>query len=368
MSRTSVWTPRRTHKLWPLPAGSLTPSRAARTYHPQVSPEWRKPPKPSWGKKKEVVTEHVVTVEELSDRAQDLRQQSEALSGNAPAPSIRVQLGQILLAMDTKGFEAMLKKWDVKGRGEFIKAEMRLNLRNTGLNVTSAESDALFDTWDDDGGGSLDLKELRGALASTQKSATEFNNRPDPAQQKIQRLLKRAALADEAAEVTSQANGLEQALEEYSQELLSRADVRLGSLLQKRMIKPGEVVVHWAKSKGEHAGELSKADFRRAVLDLFKGRQKESKTKRMSPREDDIGEEGSPRVEIVTSPSEIDAVRLGGFECSACYFSAPPLLPLLRFRCLRDPCAASVCCAHRAAIPMCSHASHSRTGRPISGL
>ena len=252
--------------------------------------------------------EHVVTVEELNDRAQDLRQQAEGLSGNAPAPSIRVQLGQLLLAMDTKGFEAMVKKWDVKGRGEFIKAEMRLNLRNTGLNVTSAESDALFDTWDDDGGGSLDLKELRAALASTQKSATEFNNRPDPAQQKIQRLLKRAGLAEEAAEMTTQANALEQALEEYSQELLSRADVRLGSLLQKRMIKPGEVVVHWAKSKGEHAGELSKADFRRAVLDLFKGRQKE-KNKRMSPREDDIAtEEGSPRVEIVTSPSEIDAV------------------------------------------------------------
>ena len=33
---------------------------------------------------------------------------------------------------------------------------------------------------------------------------------------------------------------------------------KLGALLQKRMIKPGEVVVHWAKSKGEHAGELSK--------------------------------------------------------------------------------------------------------------
>ena len=32
---------------------------------------------------------------------------------------------------------------------------MRLNLRNTGLNISSAESDGMFDQWDDNKCGSL---------------------------------------------------------------------------------------------------------------------------------------------------------------------------------------------------------------------
>ena len=46
-----------------------------------------------------------------------------------------------------------------------MKAEMRLNLRNTGLNISSAESDGLFDQWDENKCGSLQLAELRVALA-----------------------------------------------------------------------------------------------------------------------------------------------------------------------------------------------------------
>jgi hypothetical protein len=51
-------------------------------------------------------------------------------------------------------------------------------------------------------------------------------------------------------------------------ELEGRADVRLGNLLFRRRIKPGAVVTQWAKSKGEHAGELSKTEFREACIKL----------------------------------------------------------------------------------------------------
>ena len=47
-----------------------------------------------------------------------------------------------------------------------------------------------------------------------------------------------------------------------------RADFQLGSLLSKRRIKPGAVVTSWAKSRGTHQGELSKREFREAVLEL----------------------------------------------------------------------------------------------------
>lgn len=261
------------------------------------------PPSPRWGKNKAAVRPKVVvTIEELRAQAEGLRAQAEGLSSNAPPPSISVQLGKLLLAMDSKGYQGMLKKWDTKNKGEFLKGEMRLNLRNAGLNVTSAESDQIFDTWDEDGSGSLELKELRSALAKIVTDATAFISRPDPMQQHIQTLLKRAHLAQEAAEAAAHADALEQSMAEHAQRLLSRADVRLGALLQKRMIKPGEVVVHWAKSKGEHAGELSKEDFRNAVLSLFAPRERKA-TKRIGAEE-----AASHRQEITTSASEIDIV------------------------------------------------------------
>ena len=120
--------------------------------------------------------------------------------------------------------------------------------------------------WDENKCGSLQLAELRVALAKCVSEATAFNNKPDPAQEHIRKLQRRAQMADDAAQATEVADKAELALAEYRERLKTRADVRLGALLQKRMIKPGEVVVHWAKSKGEHAGELSKVQFRRAVL------------------------------------------------------------------------------------------------------
>ena len=79
------------------------------------------------------------------------------------------QLGLLLLSADDY-IKRLLKDWDQKGKGEFLKGEFRLNLRNTGLNATSAEADALFDSWDDDKGGSLDLGELKRALQGVKQN------------------------------------------------------------------------------------------------------------------------------------------------------------------------------------------------------
>ena len=54
----------------------------------------------------------------------------------------------------------------------------------------------------------------------------------------------------------------------YVRELESRADVQLGSLLARRRVKAAAVVTEWSKSKGAHAGELSRAEFRAAVIQL----------------------------------------------------------------------------------------------------
>jgi hypothetical protein len=64
---------------------------------------------------------------------------------------------------------------------------------------------------------------------------------------------------------------LEEELEAMVAGINERADLRFGALLQARGVKAKAVVGSWGSSRGEHAGELSKEDFRRAVIRLFKG-------------------------------------------------------------------------------------------------
>ena len=134
-------------------------------------------------------------------------------------------------------------------------SEPHIRARNS-----DAQCDAIFDRWDDDGGGKLDLVELKVALKRAKHAAEEWNNRPDPRSMYTAKLEKQAQLCDEAAAATQEANDLETALDEAAARLLARADVRLGRLLQKRMMLPGQVVVQWASSSGKHVGELSKVN------------------------------------------------------------------------------------------------------------
>ena len=61
---------------------------------------------------------------------------------------------------------------------------------------------------------------------------------------------------------------LEQKLAAMLQEHSVSAEIRLGEVLAKRCIKPGQVVQQWSTSRGQHAGELSKKEFRVAVQGL----------------------------------------------------------------------------------------------------
>lgn len=117
---------------------------------------------------------------------------------------------------------------------------------------------------------SLDLKELRSALLKLQAAAKAHlaNLEHDEGMLRTKVLRKRAKVADEAAESTAEAEHLENELLAFTERTAAQGDVQLGALLARRKIKPGAVVTHWAKGKGEHAGELSKKEFRVAVLAL----------------------------------------------------------------------------------------------------
>ena len=105
------------------------------------------------------------------------------------------------------------------------------------------------------------------AQAKAQKKRQAFDQRRN----KTEALRAVAAKAEEAASLSDRATVLEEELRQLIARIDERADIRLGALLQARMVKPSAVVTSWGSSRGEHAGELSKADFRNAVIRLFKG-------------------------------------------------------------------------------------------------
>jgi len=253
----SIWTPRRTNRLWPRPKQKYT-IKATPYTPPPPPPPLKKPPPPA---------EQHTSADVLEEKASVLIAEAEALEAVKPSPSVRMQLGLYLLEKED-AIKSVLKSWDTKGRGEFLRAEFRLNLRGTGIQATSGEADGLFDSWDDDGGGSLDLKELRRALLAVQDEARRFKAKPDPNSIKAHELRRRAAIATEAANASTHAEQLEEELAQLIQEIAADAAVQLGNILVKRRIKPGAVVTSWAKSRGAHSGELSKAEFREQVLAL----------------------------------------------------------------------------------------------------
>jgi len=258
-----IWTPRKVQgsprrEIWGL-AGSRKCLPVASKQEPIRAQPYEPPPPPAPMKKAMELRPAYVEEEELHRRAEQLLAEAQQLENARPTPSLQVKLGTILLSKDDY-IKKVLKDWD-KGKGEFLKGEFRINLRSIGLVVTSNEADDLFDTWDDDKGGSLDMKELKRALQQTQQAAKAFHNTPDTSTDKANTRYALAKLAQEAAEATAEAVELEKAHRRHVNGLASRADIQLGALLYKRQIKPAVIVATWSGSRGAHAGELSKQQF-----------------------------------------------------------------------------------------------------------
>ena len=240
-----IWTPRKVQgsprrEIWGL-AGSRKCLPVASKQEPIRAQPYEPPPPPAPMKKAMELRPAYIEEEELHRRAEQLLAEAQQLENARPTPSLQVKLGTILLSKDDY-IKKVLKDWD-KGKGEFLKGEFRLDLRGIGLVVTSSEADDLFDSWDDDKGGSLDMKELKRALQQTQQAAKAFHNTPDTSTDKANTRYALAKLAQEAAEATAEAVELEKAHRRHVNGLASRADIQLGALLYKRQIKPAVMYV-----------------------------------------------------------------------------------------------------------------------------
>lgn len=135
----------------------------------------------------------------------------------------------------------------------------------------------------------LDSKTVTNSLSLAQAKAQKKRQAFDQRRNKTEALRAVAAKAEEAASLSDRATVLEEELRQLIARIDERADIRLGALMQARMVKPSAVVTSWGSSRVEHIGELSKRDFRRAVLRLFNGLDPVGKT-----REDSKGSVKTP--------------------------------------------------------------------------
>ena len=256
-----MWTPRLQHILTYNPAGGVWARPATfgkHAFKPAVHTEpYRVPPPPPPLKKPPPPPPPSAVSTDLASNATDMRKEAAQLEKKASKnrePNVRMQLG-LLLLKEEDGVTKTVKLWDKNGQG-LTKAEFRLRMRDA-VQATSGEADELFDSWDDDKGGSLDPREALAALGALADETQAWLDASDPDMDRAVMLRRHAQLAEEAAETTAQAEALEVEYEELLTSLETKVSVHLGALLYKRRVNPGAFVNQWSTSRGAHAGEPS---------------------------------------------------------------------------------------------------------------
>ena len=197
---------------------------------------------------------------------------------------IEIDLGQLLLKTDKfsmgskssrKQLEQQLREWDKSRDGSISKGEFRLHLRKLGLPHPYHEVDALFDKYDADRSGSMDMDELRDALLRL-KATIQLHFRADEAKReeraKVDAIRTRATHAREAIACANRADRCEAQLLALKQDYASRLDLQLGLLLVQRGITLAHIAANWPKPRGthnkDHVHDVSKEEFKDEVQAL----------------------------------------------------------------------------------------------------
>lgn len=113
-----------------------------------------------------------------------------------------------------KVLDELVRSWDKNGDGVVNKIELRQAVRNKlGLKATNKEIDDMFDTFDADGGGSLDLKEIKPWLVALQNAAIAMEAERMRQAALTKQLRLRATCTSEAAEMMVKIEDIDRELE-----------------------------------------------------------------------------------------------------------------------------------------------------------
>ena len=175
---------------------------------------------------------------------------------------LAVRLGKKLLESQVKVPE-IVTSWAKRGTEPISRMGFRQNVRKMVEDSSAKEVDALFQRLDDDGGGTLDLAELKSAMRRFRDASDRVVHETEQIHREAAQMRERAAQISKVLEATRASEQADMRLEQ----LRSRksAGAKLGTILVSRNLKVSDLVNKWDPS-GD--GEVDKAEFRHHVLDI----------------------------------------------------------------------------------------------------
>ena len=157
-------------------------------------------------------------------------------------PPVAVQIGELLSKQNLRSIE-LVRSWDKSGSGTISRKDFRLNVMEIGsISADPAEVDAVFATMDTDGGGTLELNEVKPAFALLQDEATRHQQKVAKMSESLQRSRRRLALTHEAVADAEAASAVEDELRPSAVSV----GAQLGALLTGVELSP--LIKDWEKS------------------------------------------------------------------------------------------------------------------------
>jgi len=175
---------------------------------------------------------------------------------------LSVKLGELLVMRQVR-IPEMVTQWAKRGVEPITKFEFRLHVRKLMEQAQAKDIDGLFDSFDSDHGGSLDVAELRQCLKGLKDAASGASRERAETTGLVERLQERLSQAEDVMAKTLASEEAEVKLEELRAN--KGVGPRLGQLLVTRNVKITDVVTSWDT---DGTGEMDKNVFRKHVLGM----------------------------------------------------------------------------------------------------
>ena len=190
--------------------------------------------------------------------------------------TLEAKLGRLLVQKGVK-VEELIVEWDRNNDGQINKLEFRVNVRKLGLSeamATTQQIDSIFDGFDADRGGQLELSEIKAGLKRLQNQVSAVRERAASVGERAEVLRKLAQLYQDAIGETENYNIERHNYEQMVLNGTSTPSMQLGFLLKTRTVKVGDVVAKWDKDgdgsidRSEYIKQLSALGFKASAEDM----------------------------------------------------------------------------------------------------
>ena len=161
--------------------------------------------------------------------------------------AVEVEAGRLLVDADIRIVD-LVASWAKNERVGINKMEFRQNIRRLleqggGQRPNVKEVDKLFESLDEDGGGALDVTEVRGMLRKLKEAASDRLRESGEVKEAAAMYRARAGQAKDVANATRASEQADKRLDELKGK--KSLDARLGEVLVQKAVKIGEIVNKW---------------------------------------------------------------------------------------------------------------------------